>query len=208
MFRFISILLYAGIIGFVFGLIYNIVRLCQEEKSPSFALDYKLDLEKTTRYILLIAAMLGTVVLIFGHSRMLGDIPFTLKIISYETMNSAGHIFGCILGIFLMVLIGLFLYLSVTQKKSKRLTAFFILALVTITLGTILQFSQPYSLEIYREMISHVIHLSPGFPEAIEVSSMKYILMIHMICVGCVMITFPWSGILDAFAGFISERKK
>lgn len=151
---------------------------------------------------------LALVVLVFGHSRMIGDFQFIFNFVSYEFMNASGHIMGCILGTCIAIAFIYFLIKRIQQKSKFPIHDFVFLglALVLITLGNILQYSQPFSLELYREYISSVLHFSPAFPAAVN-GTFANLLTIHVTIACTMLIFFPWSQVVEHMLNRLYQKK-
>ncbi len=168
-----------------------------------------IDLSKKRSVIALIVFHLSFVVLLFGHSRMIGDIPLLAKIVPIDFLNSSGHIFGCILGVFL-ALAFIFLIYKLMQKESSNFTSdyvFLSMSLILILFGCYLQFSQPYSLSVYREYVSGLIHLSPALPKTLTDSANVFFFAAHVVLACLTAMIFPWCNALEHMA-FIAYKRK
>ena len=187
---------YISIAAFVIGMAVNAYRMIKKYQAGTLeAGPIDPDISKKTVVIAMIIFHLSFVVLVFGHSRMIGDIPLLLKVVPIDFLNSSGHIFGCLLGAFLECAFLFVMYKSIKADRPKHISDIVFLgtALMLITLGNFLQFTQPYSLAVYREYIGSILHLSPALPQAITATNNVYLFVSHITLACLTAVIFPFS---------------
>ena len=201
---------YAAIAAVIVSLVVRCIGISKKYKAGTLTEGYlNIDISKKSSIIAVVILHASFLVLLFGHSRMIGDIPLLLKIVPVDFLNSSGHVFGCILGVFLTCVF-IFLLYKRMQKEGDNFTTDYIflsMALILILLGCYLQFAQPYSLAVYREYVSSLLHFSPALPKALTSSANVFFFSAHVLLACATAIVFIWSNALEHMAYIAWKRK-
>ena len=170
-----GILVYAAVVFFFCGSFYKVVQHLRSSSEPRVgATAPSLSLSGRFFVLSILVAVIG---LLLGHTRLFGDVWFTLRIFGEDGLNLIGDMLGTFLGLFsLGAACFLFFYGMRSGRKSALNLSPLLLIITLLALGNYLRLSKPFGLEDYRAYMASLTAFSPSFPESIAVSPSKWIL--------------------------------
>ncbi len=224
-----GILVYVAVAVFIGGSVYQIIKWRRRAKSTirqgmfprpsgprrffkltgdSLLFPWVLETDRWM-WFFIIGMHLAGLGLLFGHTRLFGDLPFMISLFGEGGMENLGAVAGTAIGIFLFIAFSYFLIRRM-KYPYKELSVpadylLLLLILLLVLLGDHLRLTKPFDLAEYRDYMASLVAFKPSFPQAINDSPARWVLTFHVLTANILFIYFPFSKLIHAIGGWATN---